>query len=173
MQKLTLIAALVFISTVVLVQAEIINFKKTPPVISPTPEASVEASPSASITASASPNPLSSPHKNTPKPTPKASANAQINIKVDAVKGMSTEKLIYPGAHAVNANTYETNDAPDVVYTWYKSEFDKRQFQIRNNVKTQANEVFKAVLQGVSGNTSLKVTIERNKEGAPVTITLE
>ena len=115
-------------------------------------------------------------------PTPQASSSptsstkSKVEINVDTkVNGTtaSLEKLIYPGASAINGNQYEVNVRGATVYDWYKSEMSKRNYQIRNNVKTQANEKFKGVLQGVSGSSSLKVTIDQENPASKTTITLE
>ena len=109
-------------------------------------------------------------------PAATASSKSHIDIKVDTNSGnanAATEKLVYPGASKIGDNLYETNADGDTVYSWYKAELDKRSFQIRNNVRTKANDKFKAVLQGVSGNTSIKVTIDQENSGAKTKITLE
>ncbi len=112
-----------------------------------------------------------------PKPKPSSTtSDSQIKINVDTQIGDTTstsEKLIYSGAVSVGGNQYETSAGGNSVYDWYKIEMNKRSYQIRNNVKTQANDKFKAVLQGVSGSTSLKVTIDQENAAAKTIITLE
>lgn len=108
-----------------------------------------------------------------PNPTPIASANSQIKIKVDSTDGKKTEELIFPQAIKTGNNQYSTDKSGEEVYNWYKEEMQKRSYQIRNNVKTRANEKFKAVLQGVSSSSSLKVTIDQENSKSKTIITLE
>lgn len=84
----------------------------------------------------------------------------------------SSQKFIYPGADGQGSH-YQTNDAGDTVYNWYKAEMEKNTYQIRTNVKTRANDKFKAVLQGASGNDSFKVTIDQENSSAKTVITIE
>lgn len=129
-------------------------------------------------TTQSSPSPAVSP-KVSPSPTAKTSVSSgtsKIDIKVDSTIGNTTptsEKIVYPGASQVGGNRYETATDPDAVYNWYKGELEKRTFQIRNNVKTRANDKFKAILQGVAGSISIKVTIEQENAGAKTVMTLE
>lgn len=123
---------------------------------------------------------LSSSPTLAPTSTPKPNTPAKIEVQVDSqLNGVasSSEKLIYPGATKVRTDgsteIYESGADGDTVYNWYKSEFDKRSYNIRNNVRTKANDKFKAVLQGVSESSSLKVTIDQENAGAKTTITIE
>ncbi len=109
-----------------------------------------------------------------PLATP-AVGGANIDISVDA--NISSDKqtitLVYPGATKIGDNTYETTDSGDMVYDWYKDQMVQKNFQIRNNVKTRANDKFKAVLQGESATESLKVTIDQESKSAKTQIKLE
>lgn len=111
-----------------------------------------------------------------PKPTTAAKIDVQVDSNLNGVAPTS-EKLVYPGSAKVrtdgSAQIYESNADGDTVYNWYKSEFDKRSYNIRNNVRTKANDKFKAVLQGVSQLSSLKVTIDQENAGAKTIITVE
>lgn len=75
---------------------------------------------------------------------------SNINIKVDDLFGKSSQKFIYPGATKITDNQYQTGEVGEIVYSWYKQELESKAFQIRNNVKTRANDQFKAVLQAIS-----------------------
>lgn len=135
-------------------------------------ESSLSASLLPELSASTSATP-----RDTVKPTPKSSAsssaNSKIDISVDSNLGKpSSEKLIYPGSTG-SGNRWETSTSGETVYDWYKSEMEKRSYQIRNNVKTRANDQFKGVLQGVSGESSMKVTIDQENASAKTIITLE
>lgn len=144
-----------------------------------TPQATVEATPEAS--ASAEPVASNSPTPSTttfePRSSPiSTSGTSKINIKVDTLADQTTpskEIIIYPGAKEVGNKKYKTDANGDTVYDWYKNQLNSRSYQIRNNVKTKANEKFVAVLQGVSGSTSIKITIEKENNNSPTKITVE
>lgn len=126
----------------------------------------------------ATPTPTATP---TPKPvvfpTPPSNnkTNSQVKIQVDTQLGdqkSTAEILIYPGATG-SGKLYRTADSGDKVYDWYKSEMERRSYQIRNNVRAKANDVFKGILQGVKENQTLKVTIEQANAAAETQIILE
>ncbi len=135
-------------------------------------EVDIAATPSPSASASASPRNSS---------TPRASSNvhvsegtSKIDISVDTADGSKSHiQLVYPGAVSVGGNAYETSASGDLVYDWYKNELNSRKFNIRNNVRTKANDKFKGVLQGVNGDSSIKVTIDQEDASAKTRITLE
>jgi len=141
--------------------------------VTPTPEASSEA------TASATPSPvtLASPRPAaTPKATPETSqtlGDSRVNISVSTDDDKPTgEQLVYPGANG--GSGHYTSDADgEAVYNWYKSEMENRGYHVGNNVKTRANDLFKAVLQGSTSTNSLKVSITQENGGAKTEITLE
>lgn len=169
MSYLTIIALVVFVGYSVYARVQSKNYK--PPssnqqVMSETSIATPDPSPSLS--------PSSSVSSNIPTPKPSASSKSQINIKVDDVdQNKNRDILIYPNATKIGDNKYETTSSGDEVYNWYKSEMQKRSYQIRNNVKTRANEIFEAVVQGVSTNTALKVTIKQENNNSKTILTLE
>lgn len=135
----------------------------------------LEASPSGIPAKSPMPTPIISPPKSTISPAAK-SESAKIDINVDANltnTPVASEKIVYPGASSRGGNNYETADAGDRVYDWYKKELSSRSYQIRTNVKTQANEKFKAILQGVAHNNALKVTIDQENTDTTTRIVLE
>ena len=140
----------------------------------PTPEASAEAAISASP--SSSPNAMVSPRPAaTPKATPDNSqtlGDSKINISVSTDDNKPIgEQLIYPGANG--SSGHYTSDADgEAVYSWYKSEMENRGYHVGNNVKTRANDLFKAVLQGSTSNNSLKVSIVQENSGAKTEITI-
>jgi hypothetical protein len=162
MHLLTLIASIVFIGYAVLVripQPEVIGDTDNLEV-SPTPQ----TSPMASISLKSSPR--SSPV------TGKSNIDIKVDTKLDnTVSG--SEKIVYPGAKSIGGNIYETDADGDAVYEWYKSELGKRSYQIRNNVRTKANEMFKAILQGVSNSVSIKVMIDQENASAKTKIVIE
>ena len=129
---------------------------------SPSPSASPSASPHASST----PNASSSVHV--------SEGTSKINISVDSTDGNKSHiQIVYPGSTNTGGNTYETSASGDSVYDWYKNELNSRSFSIRNNVKTKANDKFKAILQGVNGDSSIKVNIDQENASAKTRITLE
>lgn len=119
-------------------------------------------------------SPSLSPIPATPKssPTNKATINIKVDANVDG-KTPTSVALIYPGASFVSGSTYQTNDSGSKVYEWYKNELGNRSYNIRTNVKTQANDKFKAVLAGASQTSSIKVTIDQENSSSSTTITLE
>jgi len=126
------------------------------------------------------PTPTSTPQPTTRPTTTAVPSKAKIDVQVNSqLNGVAPtpEKLVYPGTNKIrtdgSAEIYETDADGDTVYNWYKSEFDKRSYNIRNNVRTKANDKFKAVLQGVSESSSLKVTIDQENAGAKTIITVE
>ena len=152
------------------------NSGKTPEnTASPTPEASSEvtatASPAVSPLVTTSPRPASSP-KFTPN-NAQTLGESQVNISVSTDDNKPTgEQLIYPGANG--SSGHYTSDADgEAVYNWYKSEMENRGYHVGNNVKTRANDLFKAVLQGSASTNSLKVAITQENSGAKTEITIE
>lgn len=134
-------------------------------------DASSSATPDPSSSLISSATPSASPKiSNSPKVTQKVS---DITISVDTqTENKSSEVIVYPGATG-SGKIYETSTDGDTVYSWYKNELEKRNFSIRNNVRTKANDKFKGVLQGVSGNDSIKVTISQENAGAKTIIVFE
>ena len=138
-------------------------------------DTNLEVSSQATPVGTPSSTPVISPQKTSPSPTVK-SGSSKIDISVDARLGNSipaSEKIVYPGAVQTGGNSYETETDGNAVYDWYKSELGKRTYQIRNNVKTSANEKFKAILQAVSGNSSIKVTLDQENTASKTHIVLE
>ena len=169
MPLVTILAVIVFVGYITVTG---ITARKNSSVPRPTSEvksAVDETSPMPSASLVPSPTPISS----TKPKTSGSSPNSQIKIEVDTQLGNTTPSLvniIYPSASQTNGNEYEVNERGATVYDWYKSEMSKRNYQIRNNVKTQANEKFKGVLQGVSGSSSLKVTIDQENYASKTVI---
>lgn len=115
-----------------------------------------------------------------PSPLPAVSPTPQVggaNIDISVDSNISGNKqsisLVYPGANKTGDNVFETSDSGDQVYDWYKSQMEQKNFNIRNNVRTKANDKFKAVLQGESARETLKVTIDQESSSAKTTIRLE
>lgn len=139
------------------------------------PEPEVLSDVDQAATPTLSPSPTLAP-TSTPKPNTPAKIDVQVDSNLNSVK-LTSEKLVYPGANKVridgSAEIYETDADGDTVYNWYKSEFDKRSYNIRNNIRTKANDKFKAVLQGVSESSSLKVSIDQESAGAKTIIAVE
>lgn len=172
MPILTLIAVVIVVGYAVFYRLD----AQSPSKIQPTPQISQNTQDVAGDTTSPLPQTSSPPSTSLEQ---KSVGGADIDIKVDTnIPDKQTSiRLIYPGAVHVksegNSNYYETGDGGDSVYDWYKTEMEKREFNIRNNVKTRANDKFKAVIQGVSATESLKVTIDQENSSAKTTITLE
>ncbi len=172
MHLLTVIASVIFIGYAVLVRIPGFPLSKN----SSQPEVIGETDNLKSPQPDASPQPSASLQL---RPTPRSSSvsgKSNIDIRVDTKIDNSTpgsEKIIYPGANSTGGNTYETDAPGDMVYDWYKSELSSRSYQIRNNVRTKANEKFKAILQGVSNSTSIKVTIDQENTSAKTNILVE
>lgn len=169
MQLVTLVAVVVFIGYALVFRS---NYRRTQP---PTATPEVIGETNDASTPSPTAGPLSSPQVSS-SPKPPASSQSRIKINVDTKIDDTTpasDKIVYPGAVATGGNSYETDADGDSVYNWYKEELTKRSYQIRNNVRTKANEKFKAVLQGVSGNVSIKVTIDQESSDAKTKILLE
>ena len=173
MPFLSVLAVVVFAGYVL--YAQVTDKPQTPQDMSPSPEIPVflEPSPSSSepVTASASAS-------NTPRPRPKVSistGNSTIDIKVDtkANKTSTSELLVYPSAASLGGNKYETDVDGDAVYEWYYAQLENKSYSIRNNIKTRANDKFKAVIQGVSDSSSIKITIEKENSTSKTIITLE
>lgn len=131
------------------------------------------ASPSATFEPIITPTPIAS-SKTSPKPksSPVSQGESKISITVDPPRNSTGEKIVYPGA-AHSAGKYETADSGEQVYEWYKSELEKRSYQIRNKVKTRANDKFKGVLQGINQNEGFTVTIDQENQTAKTTFILE
>ncbi len=137
----------------------------------------IQNTPAPSPSTSASPKIYIKP---TGEPIPSSpSSKSQINIKIDSDIGNNSGhiELIYPGANKIksegNVNYYETGDSGSKVYDWYKGELGKRSFQIRNNVRAQANDKFKGELQAVNSNTAIKISITQENSAAKTQITVE
>ncbi len=168
MPILTIITIIIFVGLAVFSRGK--PNKTSSPATSPLVMGEVDEA-----SASATPNPIST---TSPKPssTPinsNSSNDSKISIHVDANTSGNHETIIYPGANNTGGNTYQTTDSADAVYNWYVGELNKRSYNIRNNVKTRANDKFKAVLQGVSSSNSFKVTIDQENAGAKTIITIE
>lgn len=169
MQLVTLVAVVVFIGYALVFRSN--SHRVKPPPAFPEVIGETDAISTPSPTA----GPLSSPQVSSSSEPP-ASSQSRIKINVDTNIDDTTpasDKIVYPGAVATGGNSYETDADGDSVYNWYKEELGKRSYQIRSNVRTKANEKFKAVLQGVSGNLSIKVTIDQENSDAKTKITLE
>ena len=123
------------------------------------------ASPKPSTNPSLVPSPQSSPSS-------VKSGKSSVSIKIDSTLRGSPETIIYPGASNTGGNSYQTSDSGDAVYSWYKSEIEKRGYNIRNNVKTRSNELFEAQITGESKDHSIKVIINQENAGAKTLITL-
>lgn len=172
MPLVTIAAVVVFIGYAIFVRVEG-NTQNTNP--SPTPDAPP-------IVIDEENEPISSPSP-TANPTPQASVttttgNTTVKIQVDTnSSGSSDRSIVYPGASKQSESgasvIYETSASGDEVYDWYKSQLESKNYQIRNNVRTKANDKFKGVLQGVGGDTSIKVTIDQESASAKTVITLE
>lgn len=132
-----------------------------------------EPSPSSSESATATATASLSPR---PRPTVSISTDkSAIDIKVDMKTNNSSisELIVYPGASSLGGNKFESETDGDAVYDWYYTQLQNRSFNIRNNIKTRANDKFKAVLQGVSNTSSIKITIEKENSASKTKITLE
>jgi hypothetical protein len=139
---------------------------------SPMPVASISTSPNPISTVEPSDKPIVSP-RNSPQPYSSSTSKIEIHTDLNTDKH-SGDLIIYPGAiKTSDDNHYQTNDNGEAVYNWYKANLEKRSFQIRNNVKTKANDKFMAVLQGVSSTTSIKVTINQENSSAVTAIIIE
>ncbi len=138
--------------------------------VSPTPIASMTPSPSPVSSPTAKPSVSSS---NSSQPTSSGSSKIEIHTDINS-ESKPGELLIYPGASTSGDDkNYQTGDSGDTVYTWYKQELEKRSFQIRNNVRTQRNDNFKAVLQAISANAEIKITIDQENSSSKTLITIE
>lgn len=120
-------------------------------------------------------SPLSSPG---PTVVPSPTSTSRINIRTDSPSdSKKSMKLVYPGSWRINQSgnveQYETQDAGDNVYNWYKNEIQKLSFTVRTNVKTIANDTFKAVIQAENKDAIIKVTIDREESGTKTLITVE
>lgn len=169
MQLFTLVAVVIFIGYALVFRS---NYRRTQ-----LPTATPEVIGETNVVSTPSPTaiPLSSTQiSSTPKPSASSQSRIKINVDTDVDDTTpASDKIIYPGAVATGGNSYETDADGDSVYNWYKEELGNRFYQIRNNVRTKANEKFKAVLQGVSGSISIKVTIDQENSSVKTKITVE
>lgn len=101
-----------------------------------------------------------------------ASGSSQINITVDTSSTNANQLLlIYPEANKIEDNKYETKSSGDDVFSWYKSELEKKGFHLNNQVRAKANDQFKGVLQGTNDSTSISVHIEQVDSASSTYIT--
>lgn len=173
MPLITIAAVVVFIGYAIFVRVDTKSQNTDP---SPTPDASPIVIDERSE-ASPTPNPtvISTPQASTITTT---TGNSTIKIQVDTnSNSLGDRSIVYPGASKQSESSssvvYETTASGDEVYDWYKSQLESKNYQIRNNVRTKANDKFKGVLQGVGGDTSIKVTIDQESSSSKTVITLE
>jgi len=141
----------------------------------PQPQSSVKETPEIVFNETPSDEPSPKPTPSTEPAVTPVVGGANIDISVDSniSQDKQTMKLVYPQATKVSDNVYETSDSGDQVYEWYKSQMEQKNFNIRNNVRTKANDKFKAVLQGESATESFKVTIDQESASAKTSIRVE
>ena len=171
MQILTIIATLIFIGYVLILRGgNLFSPKASQKLGNVAGEISIKESPSVSpmIVPTVAPSTL-------PKPTSLPSSPITIKVETQTGSTSTSQKLVYPGAKQVSGqeNKYETSEAGETVYNWYKEEMEKEAYQIRTNVKAKANEKFKGVLQGVLNNAGIKVQIDQENSSSKTIIVLE
>ncbi len=137
------------------VQTDIVP-STTPEIASPLPLPSLSPSPTAFESLSPSPSMLS--------PLPSGSTKKQV----------PQGYLIYPGATEIfGGSQYTTTDSGDAVFSWYKSEIEKRPNTGKSTVRTMTNGVFHGVISINSGGASTTYTIDQKSAGETTTIKIE
>ena len=155
------IAAIVFIGSVIVVRTNTANpnvpARSIPPTLSPTPMPSPVPTDRPFPSDTLTPSPPAGGSDSFPStsstitPTPTQSAAASLTIPV------------YPGARLVsqtpNQQTYQTEVEAASVGKWYKQIFDSRNLNIRNYISTTTN-----------GRTQIVISVSQQNHDGTVTI---
>lgn len=152
--SLPLVAVAVLVIAVSLAMARPTLPRTTP---SPSPESTV--TPSLSPTSSLAPTA-------TPSLPPTTSTPTQV----------TSSSWSYPGATVVEnggALVLTSNASPETITNWYREQIEARGFNIRNSIKTSANDVVKNVLQATKNSESINVEITKNPPETTTRIKVE
>ncbi len=99
----------------------------------------------------------------TPVPTP-APTLAPTVAPTPSSNPSSATGWIYPGASVISSNgklTLNSSDDPDKVTEWYRAKINSGGYNIRNSVKTSANDNIRNVISAAGNDTSVEVEITK------------
>ena len=82
----------------------------------------------------------------------------------------------YPNSSVVSSGqelVLNSSDSPDAVTGWYRGKINSSGYNIRNSVKTSANDVVKNVISAVGNGIKVSVEITRNPGDSATKIEVE
>lgn len=136
------VAVIVVVLGVVNFRGTTINQNRPSPAATSTPSAEPPGEPSAQPVSTIAPSP-------TVKPTPVATD-----------KQVDDTGWVYPGASG-HGSVYTSQDSPEKITQWYTDKINSEGFNVKNFVKTSANDNVKNVISATGDGISVEIEITR------------